>query len=318
VERQVTWRNGDVTLTGTLVLPTAGGPHPLVVFLHGSGPTDRRHYGLPVHLPMPYLYPQVGVASLIYDKRGTGQSTGSLNTAGLEDLAADALAAVEALRTHPDIDAGRIGLWGISQGGWLAPLVASRAPAVGFLVLVSAPAGTVEQQELDRVEWTLRAGRFGEEAVREALTHTRLFFDVVRTDAGWEELQASTDRNKDSDWFRRARPPQGKGGVEWYRRWQYDPTPVLRRTTCPVLALYGELDLLVPPRRNAPALVAALNEAGNGDYTVRVLPRASHLLLRTDPATWAQEPWEKAFVPGGIRHMLAWVTEHTVNGRTAD
>ena len=103
-EREVSFRNGAVVLAGTLLLPIEEGSHPTVVFLHGSGPTTRagaRYYA--------DKFAKLGMASLVFDKRGTGSSGGSWLTSSLDDLAQDALAAVEFLKTQKGVDAGRIG-----------------------------------------------------------------------------------------------------------------------------------------------------------------------------------------------------------------
>ena len=134
-ERQVSFKNGETTLAGTLVLPRSKGPHPAVVFIHGSGPAPRAQYRL-----IADFFALNGIASLIYDKRGCGDSTGDWHTSGFNDLAADALAGLELLRNRPEINNRQIGLWGISQGGWLVGLAASQSTNVAFIINVSGRA----------------------------------------------------------------------------------------------------------------------------------------------------------------------------------
>jgi pimeloyl-ACP methyl ester carboxylesterase len=95
----------------------------------------------------------MGIAVLAYDKRGVGGSTGEYTGIGpgnsekmFDLLAGDALAAVDALAKRRDIDAGRIGIFGVSQAGWIAPLAASRSDRVAFVVLLSGPAVTVGEE----------------------------------------------------------------------------------------------------------------------------------------------------------------------------
>jgi alpha-beta hydrolase superfamily lysophospholipase len=102
-----------VALRGTLTLPATKGPHPVVVLLHGSGPA-RRPFGM-----WQYFLARHGIATLTYDKRGAGASTGDWQTASFEDLTADALAAVQFLRNRPHINPREIGLWGNSNSGWV-------------------------------------------------------------------------------------------------------------------------------------------------------------------------------------------------------
>ena len=126
---EVTFRNGAVSLAGTLTLPSGIKPHPAVVFIHGSGPDSRENYSFYAE-----LFARHGIATLIYDKRGVGASTGDWRRVHFRDLAEDALAGVRLLRSHKDIDASRIGLWGGSNGGWVAPLAASLSNDVAFVI----------------------------------------------------------------------------------------------------------------------------------------------------------------------------------------
>jgi dienelactone hydrolase/tetratricopeptide (TPR) repeat protein len=135
------------TLSGTLILPLTPGPHPAMVFLHGSGPALRYSFRSD-----PYLFASRGIAALVYDKRGTGASGGtfkfSANDEWFAKLSGDGLAAVTFLKARRDIDPKRIGLWGISQSGWTLPMVAARSADVSFAVVVSGPTVTVGQEGL--------------------------------------------------------------------------------------------------------------------------------------------------------------------------
>lgn len=130
-QEEVTFRNGDTKLAATLSMPLGKGKHPVVVLLQGSGPQTRESY----LRFFAELFARRGIATLIYDKRGTGASTGEIwykTGDRFDELAADALAGVQMLLTRTDIDRKKIGLWGLSQGGWLAPLAASRSKRYFF------------------------------------------------------------------------------------------------------------------------------------------------------------------------------------------
>jgi dipeptidyl aminopeptidase/acylaminoacyl peptidase len=162
-EEEIRFRNGDLELYGKLVLPAEGdGPFPLVVLVHGSGSeaaTFTYH--------RQYQFPAEGVATFVYDKRGTGRSGGKF-TMRFDVLAGDVLAAVDRLRSHPKIDPERIGLAGYSQGGWIAPLAASKDPRIKFVVvgygMLESPAREYRLETHD----ALRAKGFGEEEIRKA------------------------------------------------------------------------------------------------------------------------------------------------------
>jgi dipeptidyl aminopeptidase/acylaminoacyl peptidase len=146
----VTFQNGDVTLAGTLDLPAGEGPFPAIVTIHGSPPLTRNDW---YSLYISHFFVQHGYAVLRYDKRGVGESTGDYPPVGTEngdvainDLADDALAGVEFLRTHDLIDPNMVGVMGFSQGGWIAPHAASKSPDVAFSVALSGPASSVGQE----------------------------------------------------------------------------------------------------------------------------------------------------------------------------
>ena len=117
----VQFSNGNVRLTGALIRPATGVSHPAIILVPASGPEDREYL-----LPLVHFLVRHGVAVLGYDKRGVGNSTGDWTTASFDDLAGDAIAAFEYLKTRPDIDHRQIGLFGLSQAGWIMPIAAIR------------------------------------------------------------------------------------------------------------------------------------------------------------------------------------------------
>lgn len=123
--------HGGAALVGSLHLP-ARRPAPLVVAVHGSGSGTR---AAPLHEHLVDLLPGHGVGAFVFDRRGEGASGGEPD-APLSILADDVVAAVEAVRERTGVAVGRIGLWAHSQGGWIAPLAATRTSNVGWLTVV--------------------------------------------------------------------------------------------------------------------------------------------------------------------------------------
>jgi dienelactone hydrolase len=147
-QQEVRFVSGGVVLSGTLTTPVSPAPHAAVAFVHGSGFTTRSY------LPeLNAMLVRNGVAVLNYDKRGTGQSKGeypgeSPTEQGIDVLARDAAAAVRFLAAQPGIDPARVGLAGHSQAGWIAPLAASREPAIRFLLLFAGPTVTADENDV--------------------------------------------------------------------------------------------------------------------------------------------------------------------------
>ena len=121
-QEEVSFRNGDVALAGTLLIPPTRGRHPAVVLIHGSSTPSRNDFRFYAD-----LFARRGIAALIYDKRNLGADPGRPSQVELRDLAGDALAAVALLKSRADINPAQIGLWGHSEGGWVTPIAAARS-----------------------------------------------------------------------------------------------------------------------------------------------------------------------------------------------
>lgn len=310
--RDLQFQNGDVTLAGTLFVPAGKGPHPAVVLTHGSGDQDRSA-GLLFMVPLL----DKGIAVLSYDKRGVGGSTGSWMNSGFDDLAADALAAVELLEATPSIDPKHIGIWGLSQGGWVGPLAASRSKDIAFVIAVSGPAVTPEVQELTRMRYEMIADGEPAEDVELAQDLYRALNHWVRTGQGWDEYAALREKAVGKRWGPPAGPPKKDNPYYtfWRRILDYDPLPVLRSVKCPVLAIYGGLDPNVRAVDNAPLMEGALRQAGNRHSKVIVYPAGDHVMLEAQ--TWSphEMPTRKRFVPGYFDAVTEWTLERVGRGR---
>jgi pimeloyl-ACP methyl ester carboxylesterase len=255
-----------------------------------------------------------GVAALIYDKRGVGESSGDYRKSSFDDLAGDALAGVELLRRRADINYRQIGLHGTSQGGWIAPLAASRSRAVAFLILVSAPAITPAQTELQSVEANVRAQGFAADQVSAAVELTRLKIHFALTGEGWEQYAAAAERARQAKWFSLAGAPLSRDHwsfAAWRLMFGYDPVPVLERISCPTLAIFGGRDttfrvndnLLVWQRTLAPGIP----RGHVTDAKFKLFPKADHSIIEFPSA--GQNMWPK-FADGYVDFTLNWLLRH--------
>lgn len=300
-QEEVTFRNGDVELSGTLILPEGPGPFPALVYAHGSGPLERDSpYG-------PAFYPQ-GVAYLCFDKRGTGRSTGAWRTASLEELASDVVAGVRTLQQRTDIRPDRIGVIGISQGGWVGSL-AARSKEVSFLVVHSGSGVSVAENIVWEQLSQVKAAGLPPEQVAKAEPFFRTTGRMATEGRPWEEIHAAYEAVKQEPFAAFAFPaalPKENTNWEWFRKnGEFDSTQTLRQVTCPVLWFLGEFDTQVPAARSAPLLKAAFRAAGNPDATVRWMPRASHFLMVTRPDLHNRDL--SRFVPGFWQELGSWV-----------
>jgi uncharacterized protein len=307
-EEEITIQNKDVTLRGTLTIPSGQGPHPVIVLIHGSGPARR-----PGGFWFPF-FARHGIAMLIFDKRGAGESTGDWRKSTYDDLAADALAAVQLLKSHKSIDPKQIGLWGNSEGGWVAPLAASRSSDIAFLIVRSGSALPVWQTVLHEAEGRLRDGNnFSEDEIHAALalkrSAERIALDKKNWDEAWVEIDATYQKARNERWFNQIAVTQKD--IWWWQWWRlrggYDPAPALEKIRCPVLVLLGEVDWPIPSKESAAAFARAFKKSGHRDYTIRILPKANHGLLEGETGFDSESPRLKRFVPGYMDGMANWL-----------
>lgn len=271
-EEEVKFSNGEVTLAGTLSVPVTKGRHPAIVLIHGSSGGERWRGGLP------RFFAQNGIATLTYDKRGFGASSGTIAGATVNDMAGDAAAGIRLLQSRPDIDARKVGVWAISQGGWMAPVVAAMNPDLAFIVLHAGPAVSPRVQARQELENTLPTLGFTSEEVKEAVIYQDLALDAYRSDEAYGKYLAAYGQAKarNARWVWKPRTKE-QMLTQWIRlNVDFDPLPFLEKLKVPIIAFFGEKDVLVPPGGNAAIMEAALEKAGNKDVTIRILPGVNH------------------------------------------
>jgi dienelactone hydrolase len=152
---EIMFRNDvqNLSLGGMLFLPAEDGPFPAAVIIQGSGTSNRANRW---YLKLTRHLQDDGIAVLLPDKRGSEKSEGDWRTSSLQDLATDTLAALAYLSEKPGIDATRVGIVGMSQGGWIAPIVASQNQSLAFVVSVVGSAVTPREQLLYEENYNLR------------------------------------------------------------------------------------------------------------------------------------------------------------------
>lgn len=322
---EVTFKNGDVTLAGTLLLPAAAPSakvkRPALVFTHGGGPQLRD-----IMWGLGYLYAARGFAVLSYDKRGVGKSTGNWGEARFEDLADDAIAGARFLQARNEIAANQIGFWGLSQGGWIAPLAASRFPDAAFAIALSGGGLSPAEQELLDSEYELAKAGYTADEVKDALAFQKLKDEIIASpsdNAKWDEYAKARAIAKDKKWFRQpgidVRGPEQRDHPFWThmrRSYVYDPAPALRASKAPLLVIFGELDTPEGVKANVRAIRQILDQAGRRDYTVKVYPNGSHNLMEVPPDNPNEQVRLKRFPPGFFEMMVEW-TRTQVSRRAA-
>jgi pimeloyl-ACP methyl ester carboxylesterase len=305
----VTFHNGAVTLAGTLCLPRSSGRHPAVVLLQGSGSETR--WG--TNRFIADRFARFGIAALVYDKRGSGSSTGDWKSSSYDDLANDALAAIDLLASRQDIDPKRIGLHGHSEGGIIAPIAAAHAPEkVAFIIAEDTVAGRVRDQDVYRTSHAIKEAGFTDDEIKRAMAMYMLMLDVACGTKPYGELEAASQSVQATRWYQwLGIPPENSYLWSWYPKiCNLDTLVFWKQVHVPVLLVYGEHDQLVPVDESLTKIGAVLDTAKT-PYTTIIVPGAQHNLTiqpeKGEPFFW----WKAA--PGLIDLVVAWAQQRTAD-----
>ena len=272
--------HGGVELAGTLHVPRWSGPaHSAVVFIHGSGREVRGEFGWHAK-----LFARHGIAALIYDKRGAGDSSGETFEAGYSEYAKDAAAAIAFLRSRADIDSDCVGIFGHSEGGWVGSIVAgSLVPDVRFVIVTSTTPLSPAEQVLYETGASVAAAGFDAETVARAQDLQRRVLEYQRTGTADDRLAGELREAAVLPWFDHADLPPELYPISDYEWWQsvmdFQSVPHWRRVRAPVLAISGGRDRNSDVAMSQRVIAGALKSGGNEQFTARIFPEMEHGLI---------------------------------------
>lgn len=267
IQREVSFVSKGQRLEGTLVLPDTPDPCPAVLMIVGSGMVDRDENapGMPIDVmrQLAEHLAEHGIGSLRYDKRGVGASEGDFWTAGLSDNTDDAAAAIDCLRSQPEVDPSRVFVLGHSEGATICiRLAGAHAPIAGAVLL--AGVGRVGREAL---LWQ------GEQVVPGMTGFNKWLIGALHVDVRKSQIKAFAKIEKSTkDTYR----VQGirRINAKWMREFlAYDPTADLGRIGVPVLAITGSKDIQVDP-----ADLELMASAVSSEFESHVVPDVTHLL----------------------------------------
>lgn len=307
-EEQFSFTNGEVRLEGTVTIPEGSGPHPAIVIAHGAAYGER---DFPVYRFHADRFAKAGIVTLSYDRRGAGTSTGDFEHSDFGDLAEDLIAGATALADRDDTDPGRIGVWGISQGGWVGPEAASRSDKLSFCVVASGTAVSPARQMYYYTEHLLRRHGFGADAIEEAIDARQLRDKYYRGTLSEDEFASATEAVEDEPWSSLVPTdvPDDPAATKWYHEFDYDPVPAYEDVTQPTLVVYGGADTEIPTEESIPIWESSL-KADNDSVRICELPRADHLLT-VMPSS--DDPWHwRHLSPEYTNTLFEWFEEYGV------
>lgn len=323
-EEEISYENkrDGVKLAGTLTLPRGKASFPTAILITGSGPQNRNEELLghkPFLVLADYLTRQ-GVAVLRVDDRGVGGSTGSLSNSTSENFASDVLAGIEFLKGRKGINPKQIGLIGHSEGGLIAPLVASQSNDVAFIVLLAGPGLPGEEILYSQGALILKANGASAEALARQRASQEMMFAILKQekDNAVAEKKMREEFDKQMASATEAEKTQAKQTLEaqigmalspWFRHFlTYDPRPALAKVKCPVLALNGENDLQIPAAENLREIEATLKTAGNKDVTIGRLSKLNHLFQTSETGSPSEYgKIEETFAPVALKTIGDWI-----------
>ena len=305
-------------------MPTRGRNFTAVILITGSGPQDRNSeiFGHKPFLVIADYLTRQGIAVLRFDDRGIAQSTGNFATATTADFATDVESAIEYLKTRREINRRKIGLIGHSEGGIIAPIVASRSNDVGFIVMLAGTGMRGAELLLKQARLIFQASGMSEDYIRTNLSINAQLFAIILT----EDDSTSIERVINSyileikDEFEKVATPEisAESHIElltaqlsspWMQYFiRYDPMPILEQVKCPVFAINGERDLQVPATENLSAIKSALERGGNRRVTIKEYQGLNHLFQECEtgsPVNYAVI--EQTFSPEVLKDIVEWI-----------
>lgn len=265
-------RENGVVLAASLTLPERR-PAPALVAVHGAEAALRSY---PLHEHLHVVLPKAGFAAVTFDRRGEGESTGEPSAGMFDVLAADAIAVVDHVAELDAIDAARIGLWGISQGGWVAPLAATRSERVAFLVLIASIGVSPAEQMREAIPEQLRRAGYDDDAVALERAARAELEDVIHGRGSPERAQALLDEARHQAWWPLAYLPDrvlyGEERRGWIEEMDFEPEPVFARVRVPTLVFFGDDDEWIPIE----ASIEAWRRARGDEVKIVRLPGTGH------------------------------------------
>ncbi|WP_441285329.1 alpha/beta hydrolase family protein [Streptomyces sp. SD11] len=300
---EVTFTNGAVTLAGSVAFPCRGeATVPGVVLIGGSGDADRDNGTY--FPPLRQQLVDAGFAVLSYDKRGVGASSGEWRRATLGDFAADAAAALAFLRAQPEVQSTRVGLFGHSEGGWVALRAGAGREDLPWVVTSGCPGVAPAVQERYELANILRAGpsAHAERTLGRALDLYDSVIEAGRDGASFEELQRLLAAAGNPSWVGRLWGEMDDSLWGFLKRKQdHDPLRDARRLRCPHLALFGAADAVVPVAESVglfSATAGHVERHPRATLTVEVFPGADHRVQVND---------KPQFAPGYLGTVARWI-----------
>lgn len=317
----------------TITIPEGSGPFPAAVLITGSGQQDRDET-LAGHKPFAVIADNLsrnGYIVLRVDDRGIGKTTGKFSKATSADFANDVNTSLNYLLSRTEVDKKKVGLIGHSEGGMIAPMVASERKDINFIILLAGPGIKIidlmaEQNEAVAISSGISnsAGKNLNEIFKTIVT---AIINAPDSKTGIQQAQQEAEKwaaTQDTSLLKEldiATPDKRKTyvlnmalqiGTPWFKYFiQFDPAPYLKKLRCKVLALNGEKDIQVLPESNLAGITSSLKKSKARKVVIKKMPGLNHLFQACSKCTVEEyAELEETFSPVALQEMVNWLNKN--------
>ena len=329
ISENITFKNieDNITLSGTLSIPSKDGTFPAVVLISGNGEHNRNEeFGnFKPLLDISNYLTERGIAVLRYDKRGVEESTGNYDSANSFDFANDVTSAIDYLLTRKEVNKKKIGLIGHSEGGLIAPIVASQSSNVAFIVSLAGPSSSGDKILLSQQKAIALAKGTDKSEVEKNQKLNRDAFEIVKRYKDKDTLRKKMTEYIEKVSLNVPDKPENMTYDEYVnaqvngilRPWmvnflRYNSEKYIEQVQVPVLALNGTKDLQVLASENLPEWKRILENSGNKNVTVKELQNLNHLFQTCE--TGLPDEYEKlneSFSVIAMNEISKWIKKQT-------
>jgi len=310
------FQSGHFNVVGELRIPSDGQEYPLVIMVHGDGPAYRNYF-----FTLKKCFLRAGYATLMWDKPGFGQSTGKFSKSHLRAERAEILLdAISNVKSHPRIDSNRIGIWGISQAGYVIPMAFPKTNDISFMIMVGCPGESGIYQTAYLIRRQLEFEGITEEEARQAENHFIQIYYAETFEQYIKHAKPLYDNPLQRKmgfvsalWDETNWKPHSPEGESFF-----NPIDIIEKITIPVLVFFGEKDTQVDPIQGVEAYKKALTKAGNTNFKVELIPNADHniILCKTgsmkERRSRSSKGWQN-YAPEYLEMMEEWLKKIALN-----
>jgi dienelactone hydrolase len=322
IQKEVAFYNDTIKLAGTLSLPDQNGKYPAVILLSGSGQQtrDENVMGFKIFKQLEEYFISRNIAVLRYDDRGAGKSdNGNVAEATSEDLAGDALAAYQYLKTSPYIYTDNIGMMGHSEGSLLANMVAQKAN-VAFVVMMAGPVMPGHKLLMEQSRSIMQAEGQSKETIKNNLqTNQAIYQEVMKENTNHQKIEnllresfSQADSAQREQMISQQMQFLAQPWLEFFL--QYDPAKPITSANYPILAVFGGKDTQVPEKPNMKELKKIMQNNPGLKIDTLVFDDANHLFQKADSGSPSEySKLDKAFIGGFKEQVADWILKEVVS-----